>query len=285
MLGQDIVSIFSKNFIVKSTYCLNPKKTDTIFFDVQKNPELLDKIISEFKPDVIVNCIAIVALNYCEEEPSICQRINGDFCAAIVKAVKDSELEDRCCLVHISTDSIYCENNIKNYSYKETDSLCSKNMYSRSKIIGEREFSNYNGRKLIIRTAIYGSKSNPSKGLLNWIVGSIKSNNDISGWTNVYFSPISTYRLSLILLDLVRSKASGVFNVGSTDYCSKFEFIEQVRNNFDSKCKLKADIYENIEGDCFRPMNTILDINKVKAYTQNLRSWSEDLSIYLSKNY
>ncbi|MDA7441041.1 sugar nucleotide-binding protein [Candidatus Pseudothioglobus singularis] len=285
MLGRDIVAIFSKKFIIKSTHFLNPTYEDSIFFDVQKNPELLNKLISEFKPDIIVNCIAIVALNYCEEEPSICKRINGGFCGSIVQAVKDAGLEDRCCLMHISTDSIYCEKNINNHSYKETDNLCSNNMYSRSKIIGERAYSNYNGRKLLIRTAIYGSKSKPGKGLLNWIVSSIKSNNAITGWTNVFFSPISTYRLSLILLDLLESNASGVFNVGSEDYCSKYEFIQQVINNFGSKCKFKPEIYKNNEDRCFRPLSTILDVNKVQAYTKNVRSWSEDLSIYLSKNY
>lgn len=284
MLGQDIVSTFSRQYSIKSTYCLNPTKTDSVYFDAYKNPELLNKIISEYKPDIIINCIAIVSLDFCEEEPSICRSINGDLCGRIVKAVQDSGLEDNCCLVHISTDSIYCENNIKKYSFKEIDSLCSHNMYSKSKIIGEREYSNYKGRILIIRTAIYGSRSKPNKGLLNWIVSSIRNNNDISGWINVIFSPVSTYRLSLILLDLIQSKASGVFNVGSEDCCTKYEFVQQVLNNFNSTCKLSPDTYKNMSGGCFRPLSTALDVTKVKTYTHHLKPWSVDLSAYLSNN-
>ncbi len=285
MFGQDITSIFSKKFFVKSTYCLNPTKMDSIFFDVQNNPELLSKVISEYRPDIIVNCIAIVSVDFCEEEPSICRSVNGDLSEKIVKAVKDFGLEDSCCLVHISTDSIYRQNNIENYSFKETDDLYPHNMYAKSKIIAERGYSDYKGRLLIIRTAIYGSRSKPNKGLLNWIVSSLRSNDDISGWTNVYFSPISTYRLSLILLDLIQSKASGIFNVGSEDYCTKYEFVQQVINSFNPKRKLISETYTNTGSDTFRPTNTILDVTKVKTYTNHLKPWRADLDDYLSNNY
>jgi UDP-4-amino-4,6-dideoxy-N-acetyl-beta-L-altrosamine transaminase len=285
MLGQDVTSTFSKKFFVKSTYCLNPTTTDSIFFDAQKNPQLLSKLISEYRPDIIVNCIAIVSVDFCEEDPDICRIVNGNLSERIVKAVKDLGMEDSCCLVHISTDSIYRQNNIENYSFKETDALCPHNMYAKSKIIAERGYSDYKGRLLIIRTAIYGSRSKPNKGLLNWVVSSLRSNNDISGWTNVYFSPISTYRLSLILLDLIQSKASGIFNVGSEDYCTKFEFVQQVINSFNPKHNLISKTYNNMGSETFRPTKTILDVTKVKAYTNHLKPWLVDLEDYLSNNY
>ena len=285
MFGQDIVSNFSHKYLVKSTYCQNPTNMDSIFFDVENNPELLSEVVSEYRPDIIVNCIAIVSVDFCEESPLICKRINGDLSEQIVKAVKSSGLEDSCCLVHISTDSIYCQNSIENYSFKESDDLCSHNMYAKSKIIAERGYADYKGRLLIIRTAIYGSRSKPNKGLLNWIVNSLKNNNDISGWTNVYFSPISTYRLSLVLLDLIQSKASGIFNVGSEDYCTKYEFVQQVIDSFNPKYKLNSKTYSNVDKDCFRPTNTILDVTKVRAYTNHLKPWLIDLDHYLSNSY
>jgi dTDP-4-dehydrorhamnose reductase len=67
MLGEAVYNLFSKNTSVKATDIdLNEPWLDHA--DV-RDFITLNKIISEFKPDILINLAALTSLEYCELNP------------------------------------------------------------------------------------------------------------------------------------------------------------------------------------------------------------------------
>ncbi|NEO98468.1 MAG: dTDP-4-dehydrorhamnose reductase [Symploca sp. SIO2E9] len=115
-------------------------------------PDKIRKVISEVKPDLIINAAAYTAVDKAETETELANLINGTAPTIIAQEAQRLEAD----LIHISTDYVF--DGRKNTPYTEEDTLNPINAYGQSKLLGEEGVRQKCDRHIILRTAwVYGA--------------------------------------------------------------------------------------------------------------------------------
>lgn len=107
----------------------------------------VDKIVSSFLPDVIINAAAYTAVDRAEEEVELSYAINRDGPTNLAKAAN----KVGAAILHISTDYVFAGN--KHGEYTETDETDPQSVYGKSKLAGEHAVVKVCNRHIILRTA------------------------------------------------------------------------------------------------------------------------------------
>jgi dTDP-4-dehydrorhamnose reductase len=123
---------------------------DRTQFDLT-NPGQMQAVLSEVKPDIIVNPAAYTAVDKAENESDLATAINATAPGILAEAARQLGA----LLVHYSTDYVF--DGSKPTPYSETDPTKPINSYGRSKLAGEQAIQASGCRHLIFRTSwIYG---------------------------------------------------------------------------------------------------------------------------------
>ncbi|MFZ3138506.1 MAG: SDR family oxidoreductase [Thermodesulfovibrionales bacterium] len=197
------------------------RKNADICADIM-NDSVLRKILSTTKPDVVINTVAVVNLDECE---------NNAAYAYLVNARPASILSDMCnridaYYVHISTDHYFTGD--KDKKHDETYPVKIVNEYARTKYAGEF-FALLNPQALVVRTNIVGFrnlKDHPT--FLEWVIESLKKDIPITLFEDYFTSSINVTQVSTHLFDLINKRACGVVNLASREVKSKKDFIEAI---------------------------------------------------------
>ena len=116
-------------------------------------PESLRKVVSDIRPDVIVNAAAYTAVDQAEEDEELAFLING----VAPGVLAEEALKLKALLVHYSTDYVF--DGAKNKAYLETDIPNPINAYGRTKLAGEEVIRSSGSDYLIFRTSwVYASR-------------------------------------------------------------------------------------------------------------------------------
>jgi dTDP-4-dehydrorhamnose reductase len=92
---------------------------------------LVQKVIGELKPEVIINCAAFTAVDACETQQELANKVNGEGPGILAAAA----LQVGATLVHISTDYVFDGRKVSPYG--EEDRPNPSSAYGRSKLLGE----------------------------------------------------------------------------------------------------------------------------------------------------
>jgi dTDP-4-dehydrorhamnose reductase len=221
------------------------------------DPAAVEEVISSLHPDWIVHCAAATGVDWCEDHLEACRAINAEATRFLVSAAGKEGIP----VVYISTDAVYPGTE---GSYREDFPPAPVNEYARSKLAGEMEVMEMPGEHLIIRTNIFGWNLQPKFSLAEWFLHGLESGKEMPGFTDVLFSPVLVNSLSEILLDLMDSRKSGLFNIGSRDSCSKYEFGRLIAEVFGlDPCLVRPAQLRDSPLRAPRPFITTLDTEKV----------------------
>ena len=177
----------------------------------------LKKRFNEIKPDLVIHCAGLTSVDTCETKSKLAYTANVTVTENIARTCSD-----RTKLVYISTDQVYG----KTGDHSETNTnLQPVNQCGKTKLLGEQKVQELCSNFIIVRTIIFGWNMKPNRiSSAEWIYNSLKNGEDITLFTDYTFSPIYTECLGEIILHLVEIDYAGIFNVGSPEPCSKYEF-------------------------------------------------------------
>lgn len=213
LLGSRLV-FFLKNLNFKVfTHGRNTTECD-FDFDLE-DFSLFDLLLKKTSPDIIINLVALTNVDECEENPSLAFRSNCLTAYNLVSSIKKNH--NKFFTIHISTDHIY-DNSILS---KEND-INIKNMYAYTKYFADLTISNI--PSAIIRTNFFGKSYSKKNSFSDWIYKSLKEGESIHLIEDIFFSPISITTLNEMILKIIEFKTIGIFNVGSRDGMSKYNF-------------------------------------------------------------
>ncbi|WP_244623443.1 dTDP-4-dehydrorhamnose reductase family protein [Shewanella salipaludis] len=217
--------------------------------------DALKVVIEVERPNVIVNCIAIVNLSTCEEDKSLAHDTHFHL-SRFLADFKDVYN------IYISTDSVYSGSA---GLWKEIDEPNPVNYYAKSKLEGERPVLNSLG--LVLRTNLYGFNNDlDGNSLFEWAYKSLACGEEIEGYDNVLFNPLSVTQLSNLIcrvLDIDKPPQGIIVNTGSNQMLSKYEFVNYIAKLFNPyDIEIRKGTLKG--GDLVRPMNTSLNITKMK---------------------
>lgn len=249
MLGSIIVEkLIQTNYVVYTSSSKSIDYDKHFVLDLYNVTEgSLKILLNSTNPDIIINCAAIIDVNYCDLNPLHAFEINSNFIFKLTKVV-----EKKTKIIHISSDAVFSDFDI----LREIDSNKSpSSIYGLSKHMAEIYLQKFSNNFQIIRTTLIGS--NPKKNVLSftdWIIDNLDKGNAINMYNNVIFSPIDVFTFSSILIDNVMlSNFVGVLHIVSDTQISRYDFgIQYSRKmRLNSDLIIKVDRKNDISGRAF----------------------------------
>jgi dTDP-4-dehydrorhamnose reductase len=265
LLGSNLVKLYSKYdvraFSRGSLDNVYSGKNHIINFD-----DLSDELSSYFdiwKPDIIINAIAIVSLQQCEENYDMAINVNCNMAVDLAKI----SIKYNSYFVHISTDHYYDDDLV---IHNELQKVVLKNNYARTKYKAEKEVEKYNNKAIIVRTNIVGFRRKASESFFEWVLRSLKNDKTINLYTNFYTSPISVNQLGKILIKCYKKTLSGIYNIASSTVIDKYGFGIKVANKFGYSTKnINATEIKRGSGNNLQRAFTLgLDVSKIENSLQ-----------------
>lgn len=239
MLGHRVWLEFREQFGVQNVACTLRKEREHYdkygsFFSgrVYDKIDALDfssvaRVLTDFKPDVVVNCIGITSRKEDMAEISKLFYINGVFPKHLQKWAQNNQAR----LIHVSTDCVF---NGKQGPYLESDYATSEDVYGMSKFLGEVGEANC----LTLRLSIIGRELEGKTELIEWFLS--QRGGAVEGFTNVLYSGMSTIEVAKEISRLILHYPVlyGVYHVAGP-IISKYELLLLVNEVFQSKVSIK----------------------------------------------
>ena len=186
------------------------------------DPQMVEKVLSERQPSVVINAAAYTDVDRAEKDPKAAFSINCDGPRHLAESCAKSNTP----LVHISTDYVFDGN--KNKPYRETDPVSPSGIYGQSKADGEIAVRSILPVHLIVRTSwLYGTVGH------NFVKTMLKlgyQNDTVQVVADQYGSPTCADDLAATVLAIVhRMRDRRNITWGTYHYCgdgviSWFEF-------------------------------------------------------------
>lgn len=210
MAGHIIAEFLSQRKQYKIIRCARRKITpDTILLDITEF-SCIEKILAKQQPDIVINCIGLL-IKDSQEHIDQAILINSYLPHFLSLMGKKYGFK----LIHISTDCVFSGNK---GNYTENDLRDGNTPYARTKILGEI----INKRDLTLRTSIIGPElTKNGSGFLHWF---LTQNNEIKGFTKVFWSGVTTLELAVLINDCIVHKIKGLVNI-ATPKISKFDLL------------------------------------------------------------
>lgn len=254
LLGSNLVELYKKYDLKLFSRTIDIKID---FFNLEKE---LNKNFISWIPDIIINTIALVNLQKCEEDMSLCEFVNISIAKELALVAKKYSSY----YIHISTDHFFVDNQT---NHNEDAKVCLLNNYAKTKYKAEMEVLKSYKNSLVVRTNIIGFRKSTNPSFFEWLLHSLINQKKINLYTDVFTSPISVRLLGKVLLKCYYHKLKGLYNISSNDVISKYDFGVKVCRIFDLDFKKvnKELIYSSQDKNgLLRARNNGLDVSKIE---------------------
>lgn len=238
------------------------------------NPVAVMNLVQSIKPDIIINCAALTAVDLCESEGDMAYRINAIGPKNLAKAADEMDAK----FVHISTDYVFDGEGTTPYTEEDTPSP--KSVYGTTKYQGEELVKSNCVKYFILRTAwVYGEGKNFVKTMLRLS----DEREEIKVVDDQYGTPTSAVDLAKAIAVLMETNEYGLYHCVNKGVTTWYEFAKEIFRLFDKKVTLLPIKTEEYPTPAKRPAYSVLDTNKINSIGIHMRPWEEALKEYMEE--
>lgn len=219
----------------------------------------IKQLLQEIEPQHIVNLVGATNVDQCESDVSFACAANTMVPQAINAAIGQCE-DLNVHLVHISTDHVY------DGAGPHDESVVNPiNVYALSKLAGELLVDLQ--KTAVLRTNFYGKSLLSGRiSFSDWIVASLRKEENITLFQNVMFSALNIDTLCEIIDEVMRKRVVGTFNVGCRNGVSKADFGLALAKQLGIQVKtVKLGNLENLMLKAKRPLDMTMNVQKLEA--------------------
>lgn len=190
--------------------------------------ERLEPLFAEVSPDVVVNCVGVVKQLREAEDPLTAIPINSLLPHRLARLCRARGAR----LIQVSTDCVFSGSK---GSYREEDEPDARDLYGRSKLLGEVDGDG----AVTLRTSMIGHELGAPHGLLGWF---LSQRGRVRGYRRAVFSGLPTVELARVMRDFVipRPELKGVFHV-SAEPISKYDLLALIASTYGFACEIVPD--------------------------------------------
>ena len=195
--------------------------------DVEQQDSLLQAFI-QARPDVVINCVGLIKQLADADDPLQAIPINALLPHRLARMCELAGAR----LVHMSTDCVFAGDK---GSYRESDPSDAKDIYGRSKYLGEVDYPH----AVTLRTSIIGHELQSAHGLVGWF---LSQQGNCKGYAKAIFSGLPTVVLAQIIRDVVipRADLSGVYHVAAKPI-DKFSLLQLIADVYGKNIDIVPD--------------------------------------------
>lgn len=235
-----------KILVLGSTGCLGTSLEKTIKLDniflykgcTHKDLELtniksLAITINKFKPSIIINTVALIGINYCEQNPEKTMKVNAFSVFELSKICKLKNIT----LVQISSHAVF--DGQMRRPYNENDKPNPINIYAHSKLVSEYFVKSNLKKYFIFRCpTMYGPRRNKSLGFVDKMIIKMQKGDVLKIAHDRMDSPSYALNISKKLIRIIKGKKYGTYHLSDHGYVSYYNFIKQLGKEIGFKGKI-----------------------------------------------
>ena len=235
-------------------------------------------VITDYRPDFVVNCAAYTAVDKAETEKEEAFQIN----AAAVGAMSEACNAAGAKFIHISTDYVF--DGSSREAIKEDSQVNPINMYGQTKLDGEVLAQEKNPDVVIIRTSwVY---SYHGKNFVKTMIRLMAEKESINVVEDQIGSPTYAADLAAAILHIIETKKwqPGIYHFSNEGTISWFEFAREIGIQIQTGCQIYPITTANFPTPAKRPLFSVMDKTKIsQTFGIIIRDWKQSLSDCLQK--
>lgn len=186
----------------------------------------IKKAVYDFCPDSIINTAAYTNVDLSETERELAWKINVKGVEYLAEAARVIDAH----LVHISTDYIF---DGKNGPYNETAKPNPIGYYGRTKLASENALKISGINYTVLRTnVLYGVAKNSRPDFVKWVVNMLRDSKQIKIVTDQINNPTFIDDLVQAINKVVEFRRIGIFNIGGSEFLSRYDFTLRIAEYF-----------------------------------------------------
>lgn len=238
--------------------------------------DIVEQVVADYFPDVILNCAAYNNVDAAEEDSSIAFKVNADAVGILASAA----LKHGAVIVHYGSDYVF--DGKTDQPNAEEDPTNPLNAYGASKLVGEKALIDSNADYLLMRLSwVYGNGSqNFFHKLMQW-----SENNDVLKvvWDQLSV-PTNTEDIVKYTLEALDCKLRGIYHLTNSGYASRYETAR-----YFFKCLKKDITIIPVGSDTFpspveRPFFSAMSNAKLSAALgKPLPTWEDAVERFVAK--
>ena len=165
-------------------------------------------------------------------------------------------------IIQLSTDYVF---DGKNGPYKEDDPVCPISVYGKTKLASEKLIFEHSSDNLVIRgNVLYDDSLYTKASFLNWVIESLRNNQNIKVVNDQYNNPTWTRSMADIIELCIDNNAKGIIHWGDSDHVSRYDFAVMIAEKYSLKSSLIQSITtEELFQDANRPLQSGLITDKI----------------------
>ena len=193
-----------------------------------ENIDSLTRLFAVVHPDVVINCVGLVKQLAEADDPLAAISINALLPHRLARLCEVAGAR----LVHISTDCVF--SGVKGM-YLESDAADAKDLYGRSKYLGEVDYPH----AITLRTSIIGHELDGVRSLIGWFLAQEGS---VKGYRRAIFSGLPTLEVARVIRDHVipHPELHGIYHL-SAEPINKFDLLTLVAQTYGKTIDIGAD--------------------------------------------
>lgn len=229
--------------------------------------------ISEFNPDIIINCAAMTAVDLCESEQELAYNINAlgpKYIAEIANKIGAK-------LVHISTDYVY-DGHAK-VPYTEESVPKPTSVYGSTKLAGDNFVYRSCHKSFILHTAwVYGK----GKNFVGTMLRLAAEGKKIRVVSDQIGTPTSAMELARVIIYLMETDSYGKYHATCEGITNWYEFALKIFDLGGINASVEPISTSEYPTPARRPMYSVLDNKRLReSHGYYMKDWKEALKEYI----
>lgn len=240
------------------------------------NYEQVEILVSESKPDAVVNCAAWTEVDACESDPTRANDVNALGPWNLARASKNVN----CAFLTISTDYVF--DGTKQGFYTQRDTPNPQSVYGHSKLEGERRAQAAYARTIVVRTGyVFG---HGGRNFLSTLVEKARRGEPLKAISDSWGTPTYAPHLATRLRELVVRDLPSIFHVVNAGEGATFKQFADLALR-EARCadaQVEAVSLDSLNRPAARPRNSKLRCLLSEAIgLEPLPSWQLGLTQFL----
>ena len=256
--------------------------TDVTELDIT-DIQAVDEFVKNNKIRYIINCAAYTAVDKAEDDTELCYKINKDAVRNLGIAAANNQAK----VIHVSTDYVF--DGTGSRPYTESDQVCPKSVYGKSKQEGESALLEACADSIIIRTAwLYSIFGNNFVKTMIKLGKERESLNVVADQTGTPTNAADLAKAIVKILDYSEANShfkAGIYHYSNEGITTWYDFTKAIHHDAGiTTCKVNPISTDQYPTRASRPQYSVLDKSKIKAaFGIQIPQWEDSLRVCITE--